>query len=78
MAVVLDTDIVRGFTEAIDVLDPTNEAKILRYVIELLNNLKSYENRLHEKNQQIECLMKSLDELDEQNRSEEEVNETQG
>jgi len=78
MAVVLDTDIVRDFTEAIDVLDPTNEAKILRYVIELLKNLKSYENRLHEKNMQIECLMKSLDELDEQNRSEEEVNETQG
>lgn len=73
MAVVLDTDIVRGFTEAIDVLDPTNEAKILRYVIELLKNIKSYENRLHEKNRQIECLMKSLDELDEQNRSEEET-----
>ena len=73
MAVVLDTDIVRDFTEAIDVLDPTNEAKILRYVIELLKNLKSYENRLHEKNMQIECLMKSLDELDEQNRSEEET-----
>ena len=73
MAVVLDTDIVRDFTEAIDVLDPTNEAKILRYVIELLKNLKSYENRIHEKNMQIECLMKSLDELDEQNRSEEET-----
>lgn len=73
MAVVLDTDIVRDFTEAIDVLDPTNEAKILRYVIELLKNLKSYENRLHEKNMQIECLMKSIDELDEQNRSEEEM-----
>ena len=69
MPLVLDTDITKGFCEAIDVLDPTNEHKILRFVLELMKTAKSYENRLHEKNKEIDCLMKSLDELEEQARA---------
>lgn len=71
MAIVLETDMTRDFIEALEKLGPSEERKILSLVLELLKNLKSYENRLHEKNRQIECLMQSLDELDEQNRSEE-------
>lgn len=76
MPLVLDTDITKGFCEAIDVLDPTNEHKILRFVLELMRTAKSYENRLHEKNKEIECLMKSLDELEDKARETEEESDS--
>ena len=76
MPLVLDTDITKGFCEAIDVLDPTNEHKILRFVLELMKTAKSYENRLHEKNKEIECLMRSLDELEDKARETEEESDS--
>lgn len=76
MPLVLDTDITKDFCEAIDVLDPTNEHKILRFVLELMKTAKSYENRLHEKNKEIECLMRSLDELEDKARETEEDSES--
>ena len=62
---VIDTDVTRGFVEAIDVLDPTNEHKVLRFVLELLKSVKSLENRLHSKNDEVEELLDTIEKLKE-------------
>ena len=68
MALVLDTDVTKSFIETLETLEPSKEQHILRMVLELIKTVKAYENRLHEKNLEIECLMKSLDELEDKAR----------
>ena len=76
---VLDTDIAKEFCETLEVLGPTHATRVLRFVIEVLKNAKAMENditkkrmQLDEKNEQISCLMRSVDEL------QEEANEAEG
>ena len=69
---VLDTEITKEFLETIDILGTTHATKIMRFVIEVLKNAKALENelvkkkmQLEEKDEQIECLMRSIDEMQE-------------
>lgn len=70
---VLDTEITREFLETIDVLGATHATKVIRFVIEVIKTAKSMENelkvrkmQLDEKDEQIACLMRSIDEMQEE------------
>lgn len=70
---VLDTEIMREFLEAIDILGTSHATKIMRFVEEVLKNTKALENelvkkkmQLDEKDEQIACLMRSIDEMQEE------------
>ena len=70
---VLDTDITKEFCETLEVLGPTHATKVLRFVIEVLKTARADENeiakkkmQLDEKDEQIACLMRSIDEMQEE------------
>jgi len=58
---VLDTSITRGFVEALETLAPSQESKVLHFVVELLKNATAYEARIHSLNEQLEALIVQLE-----------------
>jgi len=67
---VVDTDKARDFFEVLERLGPSDTTKIVRFINEVIRTLKATENRVKSKEMEIECLMKSLDELEENNEAE--------
>lgn len=67
---VLDTDNARDFLEVLEKLGPSDTAKIIRFVNDIIKTLKSTENRVKTKELEIDCLMQSLDELEEESEAE--------
>jgi len=66
---VLDTDVARDFFEVLEKLGPSDSVKVVRFVNEVVKTLKATENRVKSKDMEIECLMKSLDEIEEKARA---------
>ncbi len=46
-------------------MSPSDTSKIVRFVLDVIDTLKATENRVKSKEIEIECLLKSLDELEE-------------
>ena len=67
---VLDTDNARDFLEVLEKLGPSDTAKIIRFVNDIIKTLKSTENRVKTKELEIDCLMQSLDEMEEESEAE--------
>jgi len=67
---VIDTDNGRDFLEVLGRMSPSDTAKIVRFVLDVIDTLKATENRVKSKEMEIECLMKSLDELEEKTNGE--------
>lgn len=61
---VLDTDVARDFFEVLEKLGPSDSVRVVRFVNEVVKTLKATENRVKGKEQEIECLMRSLDEIE--------------
>ena len=61
---VLDTDKARDFFDVLERLGPSDSVKIVRFVNEVVKTLKATENRVKSKEMEVECLMKSLDEIE--------------
>ena len=62
---VLDTDVARDFFEVLEKLGPSDSVRVVRFVNEVVKTLKATENRVKGKEMEIECLMRSLDEIEE-------------
>lgn len=62
---VLDTQILKDFCETLATVGPSHAAKIIRFVNEVLKNTNAYEQKSEKKEREIECLMRSIDELTE-------------
>ena len=67
---VLDTDKARDFFEVLEKLGPSYSVKVVRFVNEVIKTLKATENRVKTKELEIDCLMQSLDELEENSEAE--------
>lgn len=66
---VLDTQILKDFCETLATVGLSHGAKIIRFVNEVLKNTNAYEQKSEKKEREIECLMRSIDELTEKEES---------
>ena len=62
---VLDTDKLKEFCRTLEVLGPEHSKNMLRFIQEVLENTLAFERKVKRKEREVECLMKSLDEMQE-------------
>lgn len=63
---VLDTEKTLEFVETIEVIAPSHQAKVLRFVEEILENTKVLEQRIKRKESQDKILLEKVSNLEEQ------------
>ena len=78
MMLVLDTEKTLEFFETIEVLAPSHQAKVLRFVSEVLENAKLLEQRIKQKDLQDKILLDKVRQLEEANTVYEDEEEDDG